>query len=1067
MPATPEASWFQSDFRGGEVSPDAQGTFDDPMYGKSMALCRNAYVLPTGPVERRQGTRLLGHVIRGAVAVRAISLNNGAPVIVEINENSVNGNGDATGGLFFWAPPSVMGASLPGFTYDAVKSPLAPVCDEFIQVQSIDTSDPAVFTLAATPTNPWKSGDRVSLYVDDQDPSTASVLRNRVFQVDVITPTTFTVTSFNTIVPSISGSSIVNRTTFHKIYAAHHLNFAKPLIADYSPYGAPSDQPTYFTAPYDVRIVPAAGNKYYFLYPHLPPWVLDCSVPSQPTFQDANSNWWDGPWEDPPPGSSQTGNRVLTIVSNSGSEIVLNYNSDALRIPEIRGIGQSIRLWTQPALYDSGTAYTSGQVVSYNDEFYQATATSTGVVPGTADPTGVFPWVLDPTLGTWSNGFLVATNEGTGDMTFQIVSDQQVPTYDPANTIETYQAGLYFLNYDEDSAFIATHGTVFAGRGPRAGAWHEGRLWLIGADEDLTIDYSGTVHGAPTQYAFNRFDASQAGTAVTVGGSIPATSSSVPVLTVPGFSPTDPNGNVLDDSAIDYSLNSDTAETLHWAQPVAQGLLIGTNTSEWLVEASSLNDPITPTSIQAHRQTRFGSKDIPPFIAPLAVFFVQRAGKRVVEYIADVLSGRYEGQPINDRALHMSGNASISPINGGNVGAGTNWIPGGIKEIGYQEEPYPFVWVVMNDGTIASCTYRRLSRFGQEAPVLNAWHSHTLGVSGGKGMQALSVTVARSLPPDLEAIVCVSDGQLQQAILPSGDVTVFVTRQVWFNGVYTQNTANGLVGLQMMMPPYGPNGHLAHAWFLDNAVSGGIDGVVGKVDLETGQLILYGLGEFVGETLSVYALGTYQGDFTVAAGGSITIPTVEGENNWNDTWTPDGDFWQYSACRVAQYEGASYVGESFVPVVVGSKFTSQALTLRPSSQQDAKTPTGPTIGKQRRFHMIGAQVQNCVEFNLAVTTEPYIQIVNPGYTGASQIATQFDFPGTFKSVPVVLPDGSAYSGNLDFPALSSTRKLAFNGVLWSTVDDDYTFDGMIAWQVSDPYPCRVLSIGGFFQTQER
>ena len=775
MPATPEASWFQNDFSGGEISPDYQGNFDDPLYSKSLALCRNNLVIPGKSVERRGGSRIAGRVASGTsnyYKLFSLVANNGTPIIAEFSELTYAASSGGYGGLYLWAPPSNLGAVLPGFANDVMRMPFAPVCDVYMGVTSIDNSSPAVFTLASTPSTPWSTGDRVTVYVDDANPATCGIIRARTFLVTMLTATTLTLSGLSQDGIAVNGSALVNRTTFSHIYIGHHLHFLHPTIDDYIPYGAPTGQQS--TIPQDdiaaMRVVQTADDRAFFFIPHVMPWVLDFSVPAAPTFNDAAWNWVDGPWEDPPVGSSQTGNFPLTIVANTGATIQLSYDG-VHTIPEIRGIGQGIRLWTQPALYDSGTAYTSGQTVSYNDEFYQATASSTGVVPGTADPTGIFPWVLDPTLGTWSNGFHVAT-DGSNNMTFQITSDQQVPTYDPPNKIETYQAAFFFTGYSASGNL--PRDATFAGRGPSCACWHEGRIWMGGAGADYLATYPSTL-GSPTQFGFNRFDASVANNTVTVGGSIPTRGTSVPVVTVPQFSPTDNNGNVLDDSGISYTLNSDTAESLHWFQPDALGILVGTNTSEWMISASSLSDPLTPTSIQAHRQTRFGSQDSAPVLPGLSVLFVQQAGVDCLEYVADVLSQRFTGRVLNERARHMSGNNSVTYRPDDNIKL---WTRAGIKELAYQKQPYPYVWAAMNDGTLASCLYQRLSRFGQEPPTLNAWCSHVIannntGATGG-GNAALTdrfvqtITSTNSIP---FTSIPICSMKAAQALLPGDNLT--------------------------------------------------------------------------------------------------------------------------------------------------------------------------------------------------------------------------------------------------------------------------------------------------------
>ncbi len=70
-----------------------------------------------------------------------------------------------------------------------------------------------------------------------------------------------------------------------------------------------------------------------------------------------------------------------------------------------------------------------------------------------------------------------------------------------------------------------------------------------------------------------------------------------------------------------------------------------------------------------------------------------------------------------------------------------------MTEIAYQEEKVPTLWTRMEDGTLAACTYRRLSRFVTEAPVFQAWSRHPLGGSYS-GALVRPVSSLATLPND-------------------------------------------------------------------------------------------------------------------------------------------------------------------------------------------------------------------------------------------------------------------------------------------------------------------------------
>jgi hypothetical protein len=59
-------------FAGGEISPDMYGRVDLAKFQTGLALCRNAFVLPHGPVENRPGTEFVKEVKNSANAARLI-----------------------------------------------------------------------------------------------------------------------------------------------------------------------------------------------------------------------------------------------------------------------------------------------------------------------------------------------------------------------------------------------------------------------------------------------------------------------------------------------------------------------------------------------------------------------------------------------------------------------------------------------------------------------------------------------------------------------------------------------------------------------------------------------------------------------------------------------------------------------------------------------------------------------------------------------------------------------------------------------------------------------------------
>jgi hypothetical protein len=101
-------------------------------------------------------------------------------------------------------------------------------------------------------------------------------------------------------------------------------------------------------------------------------------------------------------------------------------------------------------------------------------------------------------------------------------------------------------------------------------------------------------------------------------------------------------------------LKSKTAQSNHLDDPRLGGILMGTSQCEWLVQSSANNDPITPTNIQAHDHTSSAAPTSMLCAAAATIAFVQRYGNMVMEYLADLFSGKPSGKNLDVRAKHLT-----------------------------------------------------------------------------------------------------------------------------------------------------------------------------------------------------------------------------------------------------------------------------------------------------------------------------------------------------------------------------------------------------------------------------
>lgn len=400
---------------------------------------------------------------------------------------------------------------------------------------------------------------------------------------------------------------------------------------------------------------------------------------------------------------------------------------------------------------------------------------------------------------------------------------------------------------------------------PTTGAFHENRLWL-----------SGLIP--------NRIDSSRTG--------IIGTSTSNPFI----FSPTEPDGTVADSCGVTYVFAAQDSNDVLWMASDERGLICGTQPGEWLVSASALNQPLTPTNVQAHRHTHNGCADTPPVRAGLALAFVKRYSRKLLEFFPDVYSGRFAAPNLSEYADHLT-----------DLGDQTD--AKAIAEITYQSEKTPIVWGRTNDGALIGITYKRESLFSSQPPNLRGWHRHDLG----SGRTVESIVAGPSVGGNLDALSMVtSDG---------------VTRH-----------------LEVMTDLPNENTTAPNYWLVD-------DGIVPSSSMSTAVngangVQLYGLWTHNGKTCTVVAGGLDCGDFAVA-NGTVFIPFGDGVSQGAGA----GLFTQDWVDKFA-------IGGSSIPYIVGFTYTTQGQILRPNAPAETGSQAGPGFAKTRRTHYFGIMLQS-------------------------------------------------------------------------------------------------------------
>lgn len=797
------ASYLQTSFLGGEWSPYYSGRMDDQRYRSALAVCRNAYPLEEGCWTRRPGTRYLGPTRNGApAALREFHFNQAHPYVIEFTD----------GHMRFWSGPALV--------LDNLQSP----------VLQISAANPAKVTTLIP--NGLATDDQIQFVVGtvpvDQSFST---MMNREWGVTVIDDLNFT------LYDPVTKAGVDGST-----FALGANSVAVSRVTDFI-------TPFSFNQLANLRVVQAIDgqiNQAIILTTENFPLVL--SVITQEDGVAGNFAEFDWPFQtqqeslvlvDGPyfdlindgsviTPSAKTGFINFTVsyqawsgsitysigdsVTSSGVSYTSTQNNNMGNTPVpgsafwdansgAQGVGpkgfqtsdlnRALRFFSEPLAYDPATTYAIGDNVKYGGSYYNALAATTGVQPDT-NPTD---WAITTTAAVWSWGFItaiVSSNEVTvlclgGDIPY-------------TNPIENWQVGLY------------SNTTGW----PTCGCYHEGRLWLSGAQP-------------------NRYD-----------GSAPND--------IFNMAPTAQDGTVADSNAIAEELNAKDVNAILWMQSEGQGIIAGTQAGEWLIQASALNDPLTPTSIQAHKVTSFGVENIEPKQTPLSTVFVQRYAKREIEYISDVYSGKFSGTNVALTAKHLT-----AP---------------GIAELAYQQESTPVVWARMVDGSLAGMTYKRESPFGTQPASFSGWHRHDLG--SGRLVEA----------------ICAGPSQ-------GGEVDSLT--------MVTNDPATGIRWVELLTDLFDEDTDITESWFVDGAVPPTYAAYDTTV---TPNLVrLYGYEYLAGQNVDVWGAGLDLGTLAVSSTGEIDVPIDVPGSLFTSAYlaqlTAEGNIFGFAGVTVNVAQGAT------------------------------------------------------------------------------------------------------------------------------------------------------------------
>jgi hypothetical protein len=1093
------ASYVQDSFAGGEIAKSVQGQFSNPKYRSWMNVCLNGFPMEQEAWTRRPGSMYCGTTRNGSPGrVFTFEFKQSSPYTVEV-----------TDGFFRYR-----------------NGPTLATTNDPQTVTSISAASPALVT---TGTHNWATGDQV-MPVNFVG---AARLQNRVLQITVTGPTTFTIRDAAT-GANIDGAT-VGAFTSGKIIR---------ILQTAAPYtGGLWSNLRFVQAdiPIDQGTTPGA----VLLHANFKPYVLKVETVPTPTkfasFSVTPISFRDGPYFDPighgalltPSAKTgiitatitfpaydatiayQTGDLVASVGVNYRSKVDENQNNVPAATPtkwevvstgvaigpkgfQGTDVGRLMRLYSEPPIWDVATPYTAAAPISWVSypsgvdggfSYWRCLVNSTGVTPG-SDAT---KWALDPGAALWSWGRItgltnlidpfLANSVNIGTLTqggnlaaaFDGITNQtaaQSASFDNGNFSNTQYVGKdyhlasaqaiesvtivppsdagfgfgFIFGVSSGIFFTVTPTITINLRGKASAPANSADGTLLGTSGVLTnnavpviinsndivttfnyvwveiisvidpgsgaIPFNNRISVAEVQF-FNPV-ATGAGNAVklqilgdkllyttpvrvwrlglfsdttgwptcgtyhegrlwlsgTVGNRIDGSKSNDPF----NFAPTNNDGTVVANNAISYVFASADVNPIFWMDPHYLGIVCGTQAGEWLVQATSSNLPLTPTTIQAHRYTKYNCANILPARTNLTLMVVQTFKRELLEYFSDVFNNQFAA---HDMMLY-----------------GKHLVTSGIQEIVYQQELVPIVWARLGNGNLIGITYSRKSIVSSAEPEIKGIHRHELGA----GLNVESICVGADSAGLLDALVFVANDPVDQ-------------------GRHVEMLSN--VFLEGDNP--------VNAWFLDDAVkpTSTVSSNVPVTGAPYGGLTMNGLWHLNSKTVQVYAAGldcgqqetgTPPSDFLVT-NGSLFVPYGDGIS----AGSAAGQFTQTFA------EAAATAGQ----IVVGSTYTSDGQIVRPNAPAESGARNGPAFGKLRRNQQYSVLVDQTAGLSIGTRFDKLDPVLFNADAGPPQAAGQF-----------------------------------FSGIYRAPIQDDDTFDGMLCWRITRPFPATIAAIGAFIHSKD-
>jgi hypothetical protein len=152
---------------------------------------------------------------------------------------------------------------------------------------------------------------------------------------------------------------------------------------------------------------------------------------------------------------------------------------------------------------------------------------------------------------------------------------------------------------------------------------------------------------------------------------------------------------ILDDDA--YVFDVADVDAIRWGK-AGKFLAIGAYSGEATV-TGGVDTPITATNPpKINTETSIGSANVDSIKAGRSIIYLQKAGKKVLEFTYEYDQDSYKPNDITILSDHL--------------------VELGLTFLSFQQEPVPIIWCLRTDGALVGCTYDKQQK-------IVGWHEHT------------------------------------------------------------------------------------------------------------------------------------------------------------------------------------------------------------------------------------------------------------------------------------------------------------------------------------------------------